>query len=177
MIKPRLLPPPSVGTTPRYSEALAREICERLCEGQTLRAICREAAMPRESTVRRWALEDCRGFAERYRRAREIGAYAMADELLEIADDTSQDWKDGRNGPTPDRESVQRSRLRVETKKWLISKILPHVFGDKVGIERRDVDPEELSDAELAEIAGLGTNPPDATSGGADIAEAEAGEE
>lgn len=172
-MKPRLVPPSEAAAAPvRYSRMLAETICARLSEGETLRAICRDPALPRESVVRRWALEDRGGFAALYARAREIGAYAVADEMLEIADDASADWKDGRAGPVLDREHLQRARLRVETKKWLISKILPHVFGDKTGLEHHVLDPDELSDAELAEIAASGSR-----ARGRDPAEAEEDEE
>jgi hypothetical protein len=54
----------------------------------------------------------------------------MADELLEIADDATNDFverqnKDGHTSKVFDAEHVQRSRLRVEARKWLLSKALP----------------------------------------------------
>jgi hypothetical protein len=108
----------------------------RLAKGETLRAICRDEGMPPESTVREWALDDRDGFAARYARARQLGAYAMADELLEITDDGRNDWieREGRDGKSEfflNAEHVQRSRLRADTRKWLLSKVLPREFGDK----------------------------------------------
>jgi hypothetical protein len=93
--------------------------------------------MPWESTVRGWALDDREGFSAQYTRAREIGYLAMADELLEVSDDGRNDWleRSDDNGGTSyqlNGEHVQRSRLRVDTRKWLLSKALPKVFGDKV---------------------------------------------
>jgi hypothetical protein len=89
--------------------------------------------MPPESTVRRWALEDRDGFSAQYARAREIGYGAMADELIEISDDSSGDLKTDENGNARmDAEFVGRSRLKVDTRKWLLSKALPKVYGDKI---------------------------------------------
>ena len=144
------------GRPTAFTKKLAGEICAKLADGETLREVCRAEDMPPESTVRRWALEDFNGFAAQYARAREIGYHAMADELVEIADDGSNDWM-ARNGDEDDRqidgEHLGRSRLRVDTRKWLLSKALPKVYGDKLDlnhggevkfarIERRIVSPD-----------------------------------
>jgi hypothetical protein len=70
-------------------------------------------------------------------RARESGYHKMADELLEIADDASNDFmerkgKDGEAVMVVDHDHIARSRLRVDTRKWLLSKALPKVYGDKL---------------------------------------------
>ncbi len=60
-------------------------------------------------------------------------ADALFDEALEIADDASGDWtadKDGKK--TLDHEHVQRSRLRVDTRKWAAGKLAPKRYGDKL---------------------------------------------
>jgi hypothetical protein len=93
--------------------------------------------MPHESTVRNWALDDREGFAAQYARAREIGYFSMFDETLEVADDARNDWMERQddNGGSSwqvNGEHIQRSRLRVDTRKWMLSKALPKVFGDKV---------------------------------------------
>jgi hypothetical protein len=48
--------------------------------------------MPAEATVRLWAAEDREGFSAQYARARDIGLDALAEEVLEIADDGRNDW-------------------------------------------------------------------------------------
>ena len=62
--------------------------------------------------------------------------FAIADELLEIADDGRNDWmqrrgNDERGGCELNGEHIQRSRVRIDTRKWLLSKMLPKVYGDK----------------------------------------------
>ena len=104
-----------------FSPELADRLCERLADGETLRAICRDEGMPDERTVRRWALDDVEGFSTQYARASEIGYQGMADDLTEIAD-----AKDG---------DPARDRLRVDTRKWLLSKALPKIYGDKQQVE------------------------------------------
>ena len=103
-----------------FSEELASRICGRLSAGETLRAICRDDGMPDHSTVLSWVASN-EDFSNQYARARETGYALMADELTEIADDKSGD--------------PARDRLRVDTRKWLLSKALPKIYGDKQQIE------------------------------------------
>lgn len=127
---------PKKGRPSKYSKLIADTICEKLAEGFTLREVCKSEEFPAESTVRLWALEDRDGFSAQYARAREIGYQAMADELLEISDDGRNDWME-RNGEddrgwVANGENMGRSRLRVDTRKWLLSKALPKLYGDKI---------------------------------------------
>jgi hypothetical protein len=93
--------------------------------------------MPPESTVRTWALDDVAGFAAQHSGAREIQAFAIADELLEITDDARNDWmavQDDQGGEAYrlNGEHVQRSQLRIDTRKWMLAKMLPKTFGDRL---------------------------------------------
>jgi len=133
-----------VGTT-TYTKAVADKICERLANGESLKSICRDASMPPESTVRLWASRTDHPFAEQYARARELGFWSMADELLDIADDGSNDWmvREGRDGEpswTLNGEHVQRSKLRLDQRRWLLSRMMPKTFGDKVTTEHTGAD-------------------------------------
>ncbi len=126
--------PKKKGRPSLYTEALAAEICRRLAEGETLRAICRDKAMPDKATVLRWLADKKKAdFRDQYTHAREMQADALFDEALEIADYASDDWavdKDGKK--TLDHEHVQRSRLRVDTRKWLMARMAPKKYGDKL---------------------------------------------
>lgn len=131
------------GRQPTFTQAIADSVCQHLAEGMTLREVCRMEGMPPESTVRLWALDDREGFAAQYTRAREIGYHAMADELMEIADDGRNDFT-RRNADDPEAvlngEHIQRSRLRVDTRKWMLSKALPKVYGDKLDLTHGNPD-------------------------------------
>lgn len=130
--------PKKHGRPTRYTEVVAEEICKRLSEGESLRSVCRGEDMPHESTVRSWAMNREHPFSTHYAHARERGYLSMAEELLEIADDASNDWmerhdKDGNSiGWVINGDHVQRSRLRVDTRKWVLSKMLPKIYGDKI---------------------------------------------
>lgn len=119
-----------------YCTETALKICERLVEGESLRAICRDEAMPGAATVFRW-LEAHSEFQEQYARAREMQADVFADELTEISDDGRNDWMKRNHGEddpgwVANGEHIQRSRLRIDTRKWIASKILAKKYGDKL---------------------------------------------
>jgi hypothetical protein len=118
-----------------YTSELAELICDRLAEGRTLRDVCRDNDIPvDERTVRRWAMNPRNPFSEQFELARTVGLLSMAEEMLEIADDGSKDWgtREGRRGEKVrilDYEHVERAKLRIETRKWLLTKALPKLFG------------------------------------------------
>ncbi len=129
-------PVPVTGRPSTYSRDMADRICAELASGKSLKAICDTPGMPPRSTVQGWVIDDVDGLSGRYARARDIGLEIMADETLEIADDGRSDLTitpDGRE--VVNSEVVQRSRLRVDTRKWLLSKRLPKTYGDKSALE------------------------------------------
>ncbi len=119
-----------------YTEALAAEICRRLAEGETLRSLCRDPTMPDKATVLRWLADKKKtDFREQYVYAREMQADALFDEALEIADDASGDWTEDKDGKkVVDHENIQRSRLRVDARKWAAGKMAPKKYGDKLDL-------------------------------------------
>lgn len=151
----------SVGRPSIYTDEIATEICTRLAEGESLRAICRLDHMPHEATVRGWALDERKhpGFYTQFARARQIRAFGWADEMLEIADDATADYavQVGDGGPklVVDHEHIQRARLKVDTRKWLVSKMLPKVYGDRLQAELSGPDggPIETSSVDRIEWA------------------------
>ena len=116
-----------------YDRETAHAICVRLARGEALKGVCRDEEFPPESTVRRWAMEDVDGFAARYASARQVGLDAMADQLLEIADDGSKDYKlDSHGNLVIDHEHIARCRLKIDVRKWHLAKAAPKRFGNKV---------------------------------------------
>jgi hypothetical protein len=133
----------SAGRPSSYTPEIARRICEALIEGRSLRSICREEEWcPSITTVINWLAAD-KEFLAQYTQAREQQAELMADELIDIADDGTNDWveREMRKGKTEilcDHEHINRSRLRVDTRKWVAARLLPKKYGDKVAL----TDPE-----------------------------------
>lgn len=112
-----------------YSQQIADAICELIIDGKSIRAICSAEGMPSKSTVFKW-LSINKDFADQYARAKEAQAEQFAEELMEIADDISNDVTGELEFPNG--VAVQRAKLRVDTRKWIASKLLPKKYGDKL---------------------------------------------
>lgn len=96
--------------------------------------------MPSRSTVHSWIANDLQGFAAKYANAKEIGLEEIAEEILEIADDTTRDTVHTDNGPKADAEWIARSKLRVDSRKWLLSKLAPKKYGERQALEISNPD-------------------------------------
>ena len=105
-----------------FSQALFDQICERIADGESLRAICADSDMPSAEAVRKWLLKDSGGeLVAQYARAREAQADALFDECLAIADDTTREPND--------------RRMSFDARKWMAGKLRPKVYGDKSVVE------------------------------------------
>lgn len=139
-----------------YTPELGELICRRIASGETVRAIGRDEDMPNESTIRGWALDNKDGFFAQYTRAVQIRAMGWSEEIIEISDDSSQDtYIDNNGNERTNNEVVARSRLRTDTRKWMLSKVLPKVYGDKLDVNH-GVQPENPLTTMLQRIAGSG---------------------
>ena len=118
--------------------------------------------MPDESTVRAWVLDDVEGFGPQYARAREIGYDCMAEELLQIADTPSLGVKTVTK-PNGDIETTlgdmtDHRRIQIDARKWMLSKMLPKRYGDKLDLNHsgRIATQREMTEEELVSIATAG---------------------
>src|SRR6266436_2878876 len=117
--------PAKIGRPTKYSLEWAERFCERLAQGQSVRQICSQPGQPDKSQVYRW-LDENDDFRDRYARAREEQADKLFREIIEIADDASGDYVTTSDGKTiVDHENIQRSRLRVEARKWAAARLAP----------------------------------------------------
>jgi hypothetical protein len=136
-----------------FTEELADTICTALASGRSLRSICTDEGMPAQSTIFRWlADERYADFREQYTRARESQADALFDEILDIADDGTNDWMErhdeqgGNIGWKENGEALQRSRLRVDARKWMAGKLKPKVYGERQTVETLHTFSEEAAE-------------------------------
>lgn len=143
--------PRPVGRPSVYNLDMATEICSRLASGEALKSICRDEAMPGLTTVYRWLASNSE-FRDLYTRAREDQADTLADEIIEISDDGKNDWMKRNHGEddpgwVANGEHIQRSRLRVEARKWIAAKLKPKKYGDRLTQEVTGKDGKPLADA------------------------------
>lgn len=154
------VPPKQQGRPSLFTQEIADEICERLAKGETLAQICKADNMPAVRTVSDWKAAHAT-FSADFAHAREEGYDAIAQQCLDIADETSNDTVYGDSGPRANSEWITRSKLRVDTRLKLLAKWDPKRYGDKVQLTgdgggpletKSTLDVTGLSTAALAEI-------------------------
>lgn len=148
----------SRGRPSTFTPEMADKICELLATGRSLREVGRMEGFPPATTIREW-ISDNVTFAVQYARARERGYQEMADEILEIADDGRNDWTlrqndDGESVKVLDHEHIQRSKLRYDARRWLLSKCLPKIYGDKLELGGPDGGPLQVAVVRFTETGG-----------------------
>lgn len=148
-----------VGRPTDYSDEIVEKLCLLLSEGKSLKSICdNDETMPDKSTIFRW-LYKYPEFRDKYAYAKEIGCYAVEEEAIEIADDGRNDWMGRLDkdevpiGWQLNGEHVQRSRLRVDTRKWFMERIAAKRYGTKVDVNH-GVQPENPLLSLLQQVAG-----------------------
>ena len=112
------------------------QILKKVCEGASLRDACLDVGIPR-STFTDWVMNNIDGVGDQYARAREVQMDAMEAEILAIADDSRKDTTTRRDAQgnqyeVPDNEWIARSKLRVDTRRWIMSKVAWKKYGDRM---------------------------------------------
>lgn len=118
-----------------YDETIGTSILEEIVTSNVglYKILKSNDTYPSLPTFYKW-LASSEDFAKQYARAKEMQAEFLAEEMLEIADDSSEDLLgvDEHGNRMENREFINRSRLRVDTRKWIASKLLPRKYGDKL---------------------------------------------
>lgn len=120
-----------------YTTVIGEKICDMIATSSNgIHAICKSEGMPSPSTVFKWLSEN-KDFSDMYTRAKEAQADFMADEMLKMADEyrkTEIKYQSGQGSSTTIQDNVQRSKLQVEARKWLMAKLHPKKYGDKMDV-------------------------------------------
>lgn len=145
-----------------FTPELGDRICAELAGGTSIRKICKQEWAPSRRVIYNW-LREYPEFQALYRCAQLDGAHAWADEALEIADNGSNDWMADNDPDNPgyklNGEHVQRSKLRVETRKWYAGRMNPKTYGDKLAVGgAEDLPPVSVQKIERAVIHANSAN-------------------
>ena len=141
---PVVLDPPR--TTVFKTVELTTEICFAIANGANPSRMCADnMRMPSYTTLYAWLAIDP-AFKAMWDTAMVLRAERLVDEILEISDDSSNDYDytDSQGVPHINGENVQRAKLRVDTRKWLASKLLPKKYGDKTILSGDEDNPLQL---------------------------------
>jgi hypothetical protein len=109
-------------------------VCSEIEKGRALRNVLKDENMPSTSTFYQW-LDNNEDKAKQYARATEIRAEIIFDDILNIADDNVNDTYTNDDGvELTNHDVIQRARLKIDARKWVLSKLNPKKFGDKTDI-------------------------------------------
>ena len=147
--KKKAATPPKSKNPAAYDRGIAEAVLAELAAGHSLRKVCAQDGMPAITTFMRWMAEEGEAgdiLRKQYARAREAQAETMAEEILAIADEECTTVRADKHGSRGDDRSgdvevvfdataVARNRLRVDARKWLLSKMAPKKYGDKIQAE------------------------------------------
>lgn len=138
------------GRPTMYTDELASRICREIATSTDgLAKICADNEdFPKPKTIYEWRIDN-RDFSDKYDAAKRLQADLLATEIMDIADDSRRDNitkinSVGEEYDVCNSEWVARSRLRVDTRKWIASKLLPKVYGDQNKIENLENENHEL---------------------------------
>jgi hypothetical protein len=129
------------GRPTKYSEELADEICIRIATSKDgIHKISNEFGLD-AWTVFNWKHEH-EYFSHKYAHAKELQAEFLKQQIIDIADDSSNDEEVTEFGVKMNREFVERSKLRVQTRQWLMGRLAPKEYGDK---KQEEETPKEIT--------------------------------
>lgn len=131
-----------------YSQEKKNEIFDyifaEIKKGKALRNILKEDNMPSSSAFFEWIDAD-EEKAKQYARATEIRAEAIFDDILSIADQNEKDTYINDFGiEVVNNDVIQRSRLRIDARKWVLGKMNPKKYGDKTILSGDKENPLEV---------------------------------
>lgn len=148
----------TLGRPTTFTPDLGALICSLIAEGQSVRKVCLLPDMPHLSTVMLWVLKGDSGdelyktFSDQYARAIDIRADYWAEQIVDISDDNSEDelfTEDGKR--VQNGEFIQRSKLKIETRKWLMGKLKRKKYGESVVTESTNTNLNLNADVQLSE--------------------------
>ena len=126
------------------------EICFAIANGASAFQLCQKPNMPSYTSLYAWLATDP-GFKAMWDQALTLRSEKLVDELLEIADDGSNDYDyvDANGVAHVNGENIARAKLRVDTRKWLAAKLLPKKYGDKTILSGDEDAPLQLQVSQM----------------------------
>lgn len=134
--------PRGKGRPVKYTKKVFDVLCKRISNGESLNKITKDKDMPDKETFYRWIRlhED---LSTQYTLAKQDRADTYADEIVDIADNKGQDkYIDEDGNEKFDNEHINRTRLRIDARKWIASKLHPRNYGEwqKIDISGKQVN-------------------------------------
>lgn len=122
-----------LGRPLEYTKEMGDHICELVATNDCglLRLTQLYPDLPPKQTINRWRYR-VPEFRAQYAMAKMEQADLLAEQCLEIADDSSKDVCYNEGQEVVNAEVINRARLRIDTRKWLASKLIPRQYGNVI---------------------------------------------
>lgn len=137
--KPKNKFPGRKGHSEQFKKEMFDKLIDWISDGKTVRSFSREHKISFR-TLLEW-VESSEENEKRYSRARVIQCESIAEEIFEIADDSSEDirtiYKDGKLIEVENKEFVSRSKLRTDARIWYLSKVASGKYGNKIEVDQK----------------------------------------
>lgn len=128
--------------TDKQKEKLINTICERIAKGRSLRSVLKDNGMPCRQSFHDW-VDEKKERIDQYIRAREDRADTIFEDIFDIADSQEGDTitlEDGKK--ITNHDAIQRARLRIDSRKWMLGKMQPKKYGDRLELEVDNKTPQ-----------------------------------
>lgn len=129
------LPKPKLGRPHEYTPELGDFICEIVATHTEslprLHERFKDEGFPTDRAVNmwRWRYSD---FGNKFNKAKAFQAQLLAEQIIEISDDSTNDYMQYEEGKTVlNTENINRSKLRVDARKYVASKLAPRQYGSR----------------------------------------------
>ena len=139
---------------PKEIEEIFKDIILQISrDALSLRKVLIQSGMPSNETFYKW-LDSDKAKSKQYARACEDRQDLLFDEIIEIADENEADVYIDNDIAKIDGNTVQRSRLKIDARKWALSKMNPKKYGDKLNVESKNTNfNTEISEEEALKIS------------------------
>lgn len=126
-----------------FTQEIFDRICERIAEGESLRAICKTKGYPAKRTFLRW-VENDEALQKLYGKAQMDRIDHYAEQIVDIADEVRKGEKrvTKANGDVEVTEvdMVERAKVQIDARKWICARMAPKKYGDRVLNEHAGAD-------------------------------------
>jgi len=128
-------------------------IISEIESGKSLISALNTNGMPSTSTFYIW-LETESEKSKRYACACEVRELLILDEILTIADSQENDAIETDNGTITNHNAINRNRLQIDSRKWMLGKLNPKKYGDKIDTTNTNIniDAGKLTEEEIKKI-------------------------
>lgn len=124
--------------TEQEKQKIIDDVCSEIENGKSLRASLCMPNMPARKTFLEW-IDNNEKYRNQYARACDDRAETIFEDILKIADTTENDIIEMDDGKTfINHDVINRAKLRIDSRKWMLGKMNPKKYGDKMDLSSSD---------------------------------------